>query len=203
MPESELGKILRAASEVHVDSSDDDLNPRVQQPTPGNLRPAAVLLPIVQGHDGAKLILTKRSAALKHHPGQIAFPGGKVEKTDADETAAALREAEEEIGLARDNVEILTTLPRHRTITGFSVTPVLGLVKSPFQPVPEKGEVDEVFAVPYRFLARRENYSVQARFWRGRLRSYYTVPWGPYYIWGATARILWALANGGADGDPN
>jgi 8-oxo-dGTP pyrophosphatase MutT (NUDIX family) len=142
-----------------------------------------------------QVVLTKRSSALKHHPGQVAFPGGKVEDTDADETHAALREAEEEIGLSPELVTVLGTLPSHETVTGFSVTPVVSIVPSDFVARPDKSEVAEVFSVPLEHLLRPENYSVQSRRWRGERRFFFTVPWGPYYIWGATARILRALAD--------
>lgn len=176
-------------------SSDYDLSSETPPARPGRLRPAGVLVALEEGPGGPRLYLTKRSPALKHHPGQIAFPGGKQDAGDADPTAAALREAEEEIGLARDRVALLGTLPAHETVTGFAVTPVLARVTAPFDPVPEPGEVAEVFAVPFAHVADAANYSVQARRWRGRMRHYYTVPWGPYYIWGATACILHGLAD--------
>lgn len=176
-------------------SSDYDLSSETPPVRPGRLRPAGVLVALEEGPGGPRLYLTKRSPALKHHPGQIAFPGGKQDAGDADPTAAALREAEEEIGLARDRVALLGTLPAHETVTGFAVTPVLARVTAPFDPVPEPGEVAEVFAVPFAHVADPANYSVQARRWRGRMRHYYTVPWGPYYIWGATACILHGLAD--------
>lgn len=140
------------------------------------------------------LLLTKRSSQLRHHPGQIALPGGKVDPSDAGEVGAALREAEEEIGLPRDAVDVLGTLPAHRTVTGYTVTPVVGLVTRAFDPVAEPGEVDEVFQVPLSHILDRQNYTIQGRIWRGTHRHYYAVPYGPYYIWGATARMLLELA---------
>lgn len=127
---------------------------------------------------------------MKHHPGQIAFPGGKQDPGDADSIAAALREAHEEIGLPPENVEVLGTLPVHDTVTSFAVTPVIGLIRDRFDIRPEPGEVAEVFSVPLSHVLDPANYLVQSRRWRGSLRHYFTVPYGPYYIWGATARML-------------
>lgn len=175
-------------------TSDFDLNPDVR-PAGLRFRSAAVLVAFEDGDD-PRLILTKRASGLKHHPGQIAFPGGKVDRKDADAVEAALREAEEEVGLPRDTVETLGVLPPHETVTGFRVTPVLGWISHRFSPVPEAGEVEEVFRVPFSHIADPGRYSVEQRFFRGQLRKFYTVPYGPYYIWGATARILFALAVG-------
>lgn len=171
-------------------SSDFDLNPGLVLPPGRVLRQAAVLVPVW----GDRLILTKRASHLAHHPGQIAFPGGKVDASDASHEAAALREAEEEIGLPRGGVEVLGRLARHETVTGYDVTPVLGLVRDRFEPRPEAGEVDEVFTVPLAHVLNPANYSIERRLWRGEWRRFYTVPYGPYYIWGATARILRGLA---------
>jgi 8-oxo-dGTP pyrophosphatase MutT (NUDIX family) len=192
---SDLGQKLTAAlTGPGPGSSDFDLNPEVRAPAQRTLRPAGVLVGITLANAVPELILTKRSSRLKHHPGQIAFPGGKQDPEDVDVRAAALREAEEEIGLARNLPHVLGQLPTHETVTGFSVTPIVALVPHAVEFVSEPGEVDEIFTVPLHHVLDPENYRVEGRRWRGVHRLYYTVPWGPYYIWGATARILRGLA---------
>jgi len=187
---------LRAAlARPERPSSDFDLNPGVVLPEGRQLRPAGVLIGIEERAGGLQVLLTKRASHLRNHPGQIAFPGGKVDAGDADAVAAALREAEEEVGLARANVAVLGAMAAHETITGFLVTPVVGRILAPFTPRPEPGEVDEVFSVPLAHFAEPANFRVEGRRWLGQTRRYYVVPWGPYYVWGATARILRALAD--------
>ena len=178
---------LRAALGPGAGSSDYDLSPEVVLPENRKLRPAAVLIGVSESDNGLRLWLTKRASHLKHHPGQIAFPGGQVDSSDASVVDTALREAREEIGLP--GAEILGQLPPHEAVTAFSVTPVVALMK-PFNPIPEKGEVAEVFTVPFSHVANSENYIIERRRWRGTWRQFYTVPYGPYYIWGATARML-------------
>jgi 8-oxo-dGTP pyrophosphatase MutT (NUDIX family) len=175
-------------------SSDFDLNPGLVLPQGRKLRAAAVLVAVQDLGDGPRLLLTKRSSHLKHHPGQIAFPGGKVDADDASPTAAALREAHEEVGLPSSLVRVIGSLPPHETVTGFTVVPILAQITAAFVPVAEAGEVDEVFFVPLDLVTNPANFRVESRLWRGEWRSYYTVPYGPYYIWGATARILRGLA---------
>lgn len=184
----------RAAARDTSTSSDFDLNPGFILPEGRKLRAAAVLVAVQDLGYGPRVLLTKRSSHLKHHPGQIAFPGGKVEVSDATPTAAALREAQEEVGLPPSLVRVIGALPSHETVTGFTVVPILAQITGAFGPVAEVGEVDEVFSVPLSFVTNPANFRVEARFWRGELRRYYTVPYGPYYIWGATARILRGLA---------
>ncbi|MBA84104.1 CoA pyrophosphatase [Thalassobius sp. S69A] len=194
MPDPYRG-IKQALTRPSSSSSDFDLNPDFKLPAGRKLRPAGVLAAFVDIKQEPHLILTKRASHLKHHPGQIAFPGGKQDDTDVDVVAAALREAHEEVGLHPRSVEVLGTLPAHETVTSFTVTPVLARVTGAFDPVPEPGEVDEIFYVPLSHVTDPRRYSIQGRRWRGVRRHYYTVAYGPYYIWGATARILRGLAD--------
>ncbi|MGH1355174.1 MAG: CoA pyrophosphatase [Thalassovita sp.] len=189
-----LAHVLTALKASGNASSDFDLNPEIKLPETRKLRSAGVLVAMIMHKGEPHVILTKRASHLKHHPGQIAFPGGKQDEGDADVIAAALREAQEEVGLNPDVVEVLGTLPAHETVTGFAVTPVIARATGDFHPTPEPGEVDEVFLVPLSHVTTVARFSIQGRRWRGSKRYYFTVPWGPYYIWGATARILRALA---------
>lgn len=195
MADDLLISITGALREPPAPSSDYDLNPELRLPADRKLRSAAVLVPIDLSDVSPRLWLTKRSSALQHHPGQVAFPGGKQDQADADLSATALREAQEEIGLSPDNVEVMGWLSPHETVTGFLVTPVVGIIREPFRLVPETGEVEEAFAVPLSHVLDTNRFRVQSRRWRGQRRMYYTVPYGPYYIWGATARMLYALAD--------
>ncbi len=187
--------IQRALEAPAGGSSDYDLNPEVRQVAARPLRPASVLVPLVERGAGLNLILTRRAAFLKHHPGQVAFPGGKQDATDATPLAAALREAEEEIGLAPAQVEVLGRLDLHETVTDFAITPFVGLVDPGFRPVVDRAEVDEVFEVPLAFALDPQNLQVQSRAWQGRVRRYYVIAYGPHYIWGATARMLKTLGD--------
>lgn len=157
------------------------------------LTPAAVLLPIVVRDDGHTVLLTKRTAHLKDHPGQVSFPGGRVETSDPSPTDTALRETAEEIGLASTHIEILGFLPEYRTVTGFRITPVVGLVTPPFELQADPFEVAEVFEVPLAFLLDPANHQRQSMHYRGVLRQYYAMPYGEYLIWGATAGMIRSL----------
>ena len=163
-----IASLQNALARDSAGSSDYDLNKDVVLPEGRKLRPAGVLVP-VQVIDGvAQVLLTKRASHLKHHPpGQIAFPGGKQEESDASVEATALREAREEIGLPEDAVQILGMLPTHETVTSFAVTPVVGLIERDFTIVPERDEVEEVFYVPLSHVTDPERFSVQGRRWLG------------------------------------
>ncbi|MGD8710496.1 MAG: CoA pyrophosphatase [Ectothiorhodospiraceae bacterium] len=154
------------------------------------LIPAAVLVPIVEREFGLNVILTRRTAHLRDHAGQISFPGGRIETSDRSSTDAALREAQEEIGLAPDRVELLGRLPMYRTGTGFLVHPVVGLVDSRASLRPDPFEVDEIFEVPLDFVLDPANHMHHNVEHDGRHYRLYAIPYGEYYIWGATAGIL-------------
>jgi len=162
-------------------------------PNAGTLVPAAVLLAIV-ARPTPTVLLTVRSAHLHVHAGQIAFPGGKIDAQDADSIGAALREAHEEIGLHPSSVDVLGALPAFSTGTGFSVTPVVGLVQQGVPLVPNPGEVDHVFEVPLSFALNPANHLRQQMEFQGRLRKWYAIPYRQddreFYIWGATAGML-------------
>ncbi|MBS1160347.1 MAG: hydrolase [Proteobacteria bacterium] len=157
------------------------------------LVPAAVLFPIVLRDAGKTVLLTQRTAHLRDHAGQISFPGGRVESHDLSPIHTALRETEEEIGLARECIEILGFLPEYRTGTGFRVTPVVGLVTPPFALALDPFEVAEAFEVPLDFLLDPANHQEHSLHYRGALRHYFAMPYGDYFIWGATAGMIRSL----------
>ena len=157
--------------------------------------PAAVLVPIVLREDAPVVLLTQRTAHLRDHPGQVSFPGGRVEEADSSPTETALRETEEEIGLSRRHVEILGFLPEYLTGTGFSVTPVVGLVRPPFSLAPEAFEVAEVFEVPLDFLLDPANHQRMVIHVGGIRRSFFAMPYQDRFIWGATAGMIRSLSD--------
>ena len=157
------------------------------------LTPASVLFPVVIREQGATVLLTRRTEHLKDHPGQISFPGGRAEACDASPAHTALRETEEEIGLASAHIEIIGYLPDYLTVTGFCITPVVALVTPPFDLRPDPFEVAEVFEVPLAFLMDAANHQQHSAVYRGELRPYLAMPFGDYFIWGATAGIIESL----------
>jgi 8-oxo-dGTP pyrophosphatase MutT (NUDIX family) len=163
---------------------------RTELPIASELIPAAVLVPIVLRPTALTVLLTQRTAHLRDHAGQVSFPGGRCEPDDDGSIATALREAQEEIGLKAAQVEILGCLDEYRTGTGFSVTPVVGLVMPPLELKLDDFEVADVFEPPLEFLLRAENFSRHQAEYRGALREYWAVPWQDRYIWGATAGML-------------
>ena len=167
---------------------DHDLNPTMEHAP--KLRPASVLVPMVDRPDGLTLIFTQRTAHLAAHAGQISFPGGGLEACDVDEVACALRETQEEIGLEPGRVAVLGRLDTYVTRTGFRVTPVVGLVEPPFTLNPDPFEVAEVFEVPLDFFLDPANRRREYRTVAGVERSFYVFPYENRYIWGATAGML-------------
>ena len=155
---------------------------------------AAVLFPIVLREDKPTVLLTLRTEQLRDHPGQISFPGGRVEDHDDSPAYTALREAKEEIGLAAQHVEIVGFLPEYRTVTGYRITPVVGFLMPPFELQPDPLEVAEVFEVPLFFLLDPANHQRHSREYRGEIRHFFAMPYGRHFIWGATAGIIVSLA---------
>jgi 8-oxo-dGTP pyrophosphatase MutT (NUDIX family) len=157
------------------------------------LREAAVLIPLVMHESGATVLLTRRTSHLHDHAGQISFPGGGIEEHDPSPVAAALRETEEEVGLRAESVEVLGSLPRYATATGYVVTPVVGLVTPGFSLAVDAFEVEEVFEPPLAFLMDPANHERRLVDFDGMRRTFYAMPYGAarrYFIWGATAAML-------------
>lgn len=171
------------------DRGDHDLNPDMLDDQ-DEATDAAVLVPLVERADGLTVLLTRRTDHLNDHAGQISFPGGRVEAHDADAAAAALREAEEEVGLVPDRVRLIGELDVYLTRTGFRVMPVVGLVQPPLALAPDDFEVAEVFEVPLGFFLTPGACRKDSRVYAGRRRLFYAFPYGDYYIWGATAGML-------------
>jgi 8-oxo-dGTP pyrophosphatase MutT (NUDIX family) len=168
---------------------DHDLNDAGMRPAPP-LRAAAILVPLVERPAGVTVLLTQRSPDLRHHAGQISFPGGRAEPQDKSAQATALREAYEEIGLPRERVDLIGTLDIYETRTGFEIVPVVGLVSPPLELEPDLREVAEIFEVPLSFILDPANHERHTRVFEGVRRQFYAMPFGERYIWGATAGML-------------
>ena len=181
----ELRARLQRAPPAYAVYGDDGTEGREAASTP-----AAVLIPLIVHPGELTVLFTQRTAHLKNHSGQVSFPGGRAEPGDASAEFTALRETEEEIGLAMQRVEVLARLPDYRTRTGFRVTPVIGLVAPPLELAPDPREVAEVFEVPLAFLLEERNRQRRTREFQGRQVGYYVFEYGERVIWGATAGIL-------------
>jgi 8-oxo-dGTP pyrophosphatase MutT (NUDIX family) len=175
------------APETQGDGGVFDDHPRIN---------AAVLVPLVQREQGLTVLLTQRTSHLRDHAGQISFPGGRAEASDVDAIDTALRETEEEVGLARRHVEVLGALPVYRTVTHYDVTPIVALVQPPFELVIDAHEVAEAFEVPLAFLMTPAHHQRHVFEFAGGQRAFLSMPWprqdgqGDYFIWGATAAML-------------
>jgi 8-oxo-dGTP pyrophosphatase MutT (NUDIX family) len=188
----------RALREVAHDApeyGDHSLNPDLRDMIlREGLRDAAVLIGVVDhGGEEATVLLTQRTEKLRSHSGQVAFPGGGIDPTDASAEAAALRETFEEIGLAAEAIDVIGRMPDYVTGSGYRIAPVLGIVTPPLALTVNEHEVDAVFEVPLGFLMNAANHNRESRLWKERERFYYTMPYGERFIWGVTAGIIRVL----------
>jgi 8-oxo-dGTP pyrophosphatase MutT (NUDIX family) len=189
---SRLSSRLDPPGLSHPRLSDFDLNPQ-SRPAPRRLTPAAVLVGLVERPHGLSLLLTQRTETMPTHPGQIAFPGGRIQPEDADVAAAALREAREEVGLDPSHARVLGGFEAYETVTGYAVSPVVALVDPAFRARPDPREVASVFETPFAWLMDPANHERHERVWQGGSRSYYAMTHEGRYIWGATAGMIRAL----------
>ncbi|AID32103.2 CoA pyrophosphatase [Mesorhizobium loti] len=198
MPFSSADFRARFAAQPDAHAGDDygdhRFNPGHPRLNPGKpLRNAAVLIPVVDHEDEATVLLTKRAEKLRNHSGQVAFPGGTIDATDASPEAAALRETFEEIGLDQDRIEIIGRMPDYVAGSGYRIAPVLGIVRPGFQLDLNADEVDAAFEVPLRFLMDPVNHKRDSRMWNDLEWFFYDMPYGDRRIWGVTAGIIRTL----------
>lgn len=196
--------VLRQTLETRLDArprpsatlnGDHDLNPGLQPDDQDrHIRDAAVLIPIIDRGTDPTVLLTKRTDHLNKHAGQISFPGGRLDDHDPGPTEAALRETEEEVGISPDQVDVVGYMQPYKTVTGYMVQPVIGLVTPDFTLAINPYEVAEAFEVPFAFLMDRANHKLHSRVYKGRTREFYAMPYNGYYIWGATAGMLRLLS---------
>ena len=171
----------------------DDGDSAMQMHAGKILKPAAVLILVINQAERPSVLFTQRTAHLTDHAGQISFPGGRVEESDRDPFHTALRETEEETGVDAGKIEILGAIPQYTTGTGYLITPVVGWIEPPIAYRPDPTEVEECFEVPFDFLTDIDNHHLETAMYKGRMRSYYALPYGRRYIWGATAGMLVSL----------
>ncbi len=184
---------VRSIAAPFGDAGHETPFPRKDGSPRGQITPAGVLVALVNRDEGVHVVLTQRTEHLSDHAGQISFPGGRAEAHDATIIDTALRETEEEIGLARMHVQVLGTLPDYHTVTGYRVTPVVGWVDAPVSFKPDPFEVAEVFEVPLTFFLDAANHQRHSLMREGVERFYYAMPYDGHYIWGATAGMLVTL----------
>ena len=170
-----------------------DLNNKIINQLP--LKPSAVLIPIMERGSELSILLTKRSKELKSHGGQVSFPGGRCDDQDHHAMDTALREAHEEINLPKNNIEIVGAMEDYETVTGYSVSPVVGFVDPDFQMIAQAAEVEEIFEVSLEYILDEKNHVIESILWKGETRHYYVFPHEHYRIWGATAAMLVRFAN--------
>ena len=154
------------------------------------VKPAAVLIPVVKRPDELTILMTKRTERLTSHSGQIAFAGGKIDNSDTDVVAAALREAREEIGLEARHVDVIGTMPEYFTGSGYRISPVVALIEPQAQLEANPDEVEYIFEVSLAFLMDADNHKISSREFKGNRRYYLEMPFGEHYIWGVTAGII-------------
>jgi len=178
---------------VHLATIDRDWPTGLQQRLTANLMPAGVLIPIIDRPDGLTVLLTRRSAELKHHAGQVSFPGGRMEPHDQDIRQTALRETDEEVGIHPDQVQVIGYLPTMPTITGFAVTPIVGLLCDDVKLDIDRTEVELAFEVPLQFLLDPDNQRMSMREFEGVQMNLAEFHYAGERIWGATASMVIAL----------
>lgn len=180
--------------EPDADYGDHRLNPDLRHLiVRPNLRDAAVLIPVVDRGEEANVLLTKRTEKLRSHSGQVAFPGGAIDPTDASPEDAAVRETLEEIGLGFSDIEVVGRMPDYVSGSGYRIAPVLGIVRPDYLLTINEDEVDDAFEVPLSFLMDPANHRRESRVWQEKERFYFTMPFGERYIWGVTAGIIHTL----------
>ncbi len=195
MPSTGDADIARMYARIHEQARNnahthEDIDTEHPDTLTEPLRPAAVLVLVVNHAHGPTVLFTQRTAHLHDHAGQISFPGGRRDPEDINAIATALRETEEETGVAIEKIQLLGQLPDYITGTGYCVTPIVGWIEPPVAYAPDPFEVAECFEVPLAFLLDEKNHKREAKMYKGKMRSYHAIPFEQRYIWGATAGML-------------